>query len=108
MRGERITYLRMYSDAVTLLHELKFEIAEYFDPLVQHVIIFGEHMLNDSYVIKNYIEGPEDALTAYGQEVRRNYKKLVALIDEFVAIRRARLEFIRPDGFEQPLNVRFA
>ena len=108
VRGERITYLRMYSDAVTLLHELKFEIAEYFDPLVQHVIIFGEHMLNDSYVIKNYIEGPEDALTAYGQEVRRNYKKLVALIDEFVAIRRARLEFIRPDGFEQPLNVRFA
>ena len=92
LRGERITYLRMYSEAVALLHELKFEIAKYFDSLVQHVIIFGEHMLNDPYVIKSYIEGPEDALTAYGQEVRRNYKKLVALIDEFTAIRRVRLE----------------
>ena len=94
LRGERITYLRMYSEAVALLHELKFEIAKYFDSLVQHVIIFGEHMLNDPYVIKSYIEGPEDALTAYGQEVRRNYKKLVALIDEFTAIRRVRLEFM--------------
>lgn len=93
LRGERITYMRMYSEAVALLHELKFEIAKYFDSLVQHVIIFGEHMLNDSYVIKSYIEGPEDELTPYGQEVRRNYKKLVALIDEFTAIRRARLEF---------------
>ena len=94
LRGERITYLRMYSEAVALLHELKFEIAKYFDSLVQHVIIFGEHMLNDPYVIKSYIEGPEDALTAYGQEVRRNYKKLVALIDEFTAIRRVRLEIM--------------
>ena len=68
--------------------------AKYFDSLVQHVIIFGGHMLNDSYVIKSYIEVPEDALTPYGQEVRRNYKKLVALIDEFTAIRRARLEFM--------------
>ncbi len=93
VRGERITYLRMYSEAVALLHELKFEIAKYFDALVQHVIIFGEGMLNDPYVIKNYIEGPEDALTPYGQDVRRNYKKLVALIDEFIAIRRVRLEF---------------
>ena len=76
-----------------MLHELKFEIAKYFDALVQHVIIFGEGMLNDPYVIKNYIEGPEDALTPYGQDVRRNYKKLVALIDEFIAIRRVRLEF---------------
>ena len=93
VRGERIGYQRMYGDAVALLSELKFEIAKYFDALVQYVILYGENMLNDSYVIKTYIEVPEDSLTAYGLDVRRNYKKLVSLIDDFKAVRKARLEF---------------
>ena len=96
LKGEQISYSRMLEEAVALLKELKFEIANYFDQLVCHVIYLIEKILNDRYIVKNYIEPPEGAMTAYGLEVRRNYKKLVALMDDFLSVRKARCELILP------------
>ena len=90
IHGEKINYLHMLTDACSLLHELKFEIAKYFDTLVVSVINLAEFILNDRYIIRNYIEKSEDALSPYGKEVRRNYRRLVALVDEFKAIRKSR------------------
>ena len=90
-KGERLTYRRMLSEAVSLLHDLKFEIVNYFGSLVSTVIALGESMLNDRYLIHNYIERPEEELTPGGLEVRKNYGRLVTLVDEFKAIRKLRM-----------------
>jgi hypothetical protein len=91
-KGERIGYAKMLSEAVEILNSLKFEIVSYFDSLVLTVISIGESMLNDRYLARNYIEKPEDQLTKNGLEIKRNYGKLVAAIDEFKAIRKTRAE----------------
>ncbi|MFV0421600.1 hypothetical protein [Oleidesulfovibrio sp.] len=89
-KGERISYGRMLREAVELLRNLKFEIVSYFDQLVASVIAIGEAMLNDRYLVKNYVEKRDEELTDYGKDIKRLYGKLVALIDEFRAIRRSR------------------
>ena len=91
-KGERIGYNQMLAEAVELLRTLRFEIVSYFDQLVSTVIVIGESMLNDRYLIRCYVEKPDDALTKNGLEIKRNYGRLVALIDEFKAIRKSRLD----------------
>lgn len=89
-KGERVGYNKMLAEAVDLLNSLKFEIVSYFDSLVSTVITIGELMLNDKYLLRTYIEKPEDELTQNGLEIRRNYGKLVTAIDEFKSIRKSR------------------
>lgn len=88
-RGEHLNYDRMLSEATQLLQELKFEVSIYFDELVAATIHHTEAMLNERYLRKHYIERPEQELTKAGQEVRRKYGKLVVLLDDFKAIRKA-------------------
>jgi hypothetical protein len=91
-KGERIGYSRMLEESVSILHGLKFEIVDYFDSLVDTAIIIGDSMLHDRYLVRNYIEKADDDLTQNGLEIKRNYGKLVALLDEFKAIRKSRTE----------------
>lgn len=89
-KGERISYGQMLAEAVALLHVLKFEIVSYFDSLVSTVIAIGDSMLNNRYVLRNYVEKPDDDLTQNGLEIKRNYGKLVALMDAFKSIQKSR------------------
>ncbi len=91
-KGKRITYAAMLEEAVALLHTLKFEIVTYFDSLVLNVIKTGEAILGDRYLIRSYIEKKELERTPRHQEIKKNYGRLVALIDEFKAIRKARMD----------------
>lgn len=91
-KGERIGYARMLAEAVALLHGLKFEIVNYFDSLVSTVIAIGDCILNDRYLLRSYIEKADDALTPKGLEIKRNYGKLVSLLDDLRAIRKSRAE----------------
>jgi hypothetical protein len=91
-KGERIGYAQMLSEAVTLLHSLKFEVVSYFDTLVSTVISIGESILSDRYILRTYVEKPDDQLTQNGLEIRKTYGKLVALIDEFKSIRKSRTD----------------
>ena len=90
VHGEKITYSAMLSGTVELLHALKFEIVSYFDSLVVTAISIGESMLNDRYLVRTYISKDEDSLTSNGLEIRKNYGKLVSLIDELKAIRKTK------------------
>lgn len=90
----RIPYNVMMQSVVEELHELKFEIVSYFDPLVANIISIGESILNDRYLRGAYIEKKDDALTPRGLEIKKNYGKLVSLVDEFKAIRKARTEMV--------------
>jgi hypothetical protein len=93
-KSGRLSYHAMLANVVEKLHDLKFEIVSYFDPLVTSIIDIGESILNDRYLLANYIEKKDDALTARGLEVKKNYRKLVSLVDEFKAIRKARTEIL--------------
>jgi hypothetical protein len=90
LKGRHINYGEMLGACVSLLHTLKFEIVDYFDSLVSTVIAIGESILNNRYLIRSYIDKNESELTQNGLEIRRNYGKLVALIDEFKSIRKLR------------------
>ncbi|NCB22719.1 MAG: hypothetical protein EOM56_07775 [Deltaproteobacteria bacterium] len=89
-KGARITYQQMFREALNLLNELKFEIVSFFPGLVDAVIDCVERILRDSYLQRKYVEPPEDSLTPAGQEIRKNYRRLVSLHDGFKAVRKAR------------------
>jgi len=89
-KGARISYAQMLAETVSHLNDLKFEIVSYFDTLVSGVIAICEDILNDSYLRRNYIEKKESELTRRGLEIKKNYGRLVSLLDDFKAIRKAR------------------
>lgn len=89
-KGERLTYHQMIVEAVGLLHDLKFELANYFPPLVESVIHHTRTLLDNRYLRRTYIDCEEGKLTPTGLEIRKNYRKLISLLDEFTSIRKAR------------------
>ncbi|MDR2892366.1 MAG: hypothetical protein LBV80_04695 [Deltaproteobacteria bacterium] len=91
-KGKHVTYAVMLEEAVELLHTLKFEIVTYFDSLVLNVIKTGEAILSDRYLIRTYIEKKDLDRTPRRQDIKKNYGRLVSLIDEFKAIRKARMD----------------
>lgn len=93
--GERLGYRQMSSEAVGLLKELKFEIVNFFPDLVDAIIKSVEIILHDRYLRRTYIESSEHSLTASGMEIRKNYGKLVGLLDSIKEVRKARLAMRR-------------
>jgi hypothetical protein len=91
VKGKRIDYTQMLAESAKLMLSLKFEIVNYFDLLVSTAIAIGESMLNDRYLIRTYIGKPESRLSQKGLEIKRNYGKMVTLIDDFKSIRKLRL-----------------
>ncbi|OXS28514.1 MAG: hypothetical protein BCS36_10160 [Desulfovibrio sp. MES5] len=90
-KGVHITYRQMLSEALVLLNELKFEVVNFFPALVDGIIDCVEKILRDRYLQRQYIEPPEDSLTPAGIEIRKNYGRLVSLLDGFKAVRKARM-----------------
>ncbi len=95
-KGEEVNYLTQLELTAEMLNDLKFEIVNYFDELVESVLLIGEEILNDAYLRRNYIIPNEESLSKYGQRIRKRYGRIVALLDEFEAIRRTRQD--APDG----------
>ncbi len=89
--GKRISYKQMTKEAVQLLTELQFEIVNFFPDIVETIITNVQHILHDSYLQRTYINQPEGSLTRSGQEIRKNYGRLVSLLDGIKAVRKARL-----------------
>ncbi len=91
-KGERLTYARMLALFTEILNDLKFEIVNYFDALVERVLSLGDMILNDSYLLRTYIRKKDLDLSPYGLSVKKTYSRLVALLDEFRMIRKAKKE----------------
>jgi len=91
-KGTKVSYLEMLQIMTDVLNDLKFEIVNYFDELVENVLVIGEHILNDRYILRNYLDKDDDELTEYGKKTRKLYSRLVALLDEFRSIRKSRRE----------------
>lgn len=91
-KGKKIHYLPMLHLSTAILADLRFEFANYFDPLVSKAIFFSEAMLNDRYLIRTYVAPREDQLTDNGLTIRKLYRRLVSLVDELKAIRKTKAE----------------
>ena len=89
-KGERLTYGRMLLEAIELLRDLKFELGNYFEPLMLSVLHYMEMILDDRYLLRRYINCPDDKLSKGGVEIRKNYRRLVSLRDEFESVRKSR------------------
>ncbi len=89
-KGERLTYSRMLVEAIALLRDLKFELGNYFEPLMLSVLHYMEMILDDRYLLRRYINCPDDKLSKGGMEIRKNYRRLVSLRDEFESVRKSR------------------
>lgn len=89
-KGEKVNYLRMLQLMVDILNDLKFEIVNYFDKLVENALIIGDGVLADGYLQRNYVQMKDDDLSDYGRDVKKYYGRLVSVLDEFRSIRRSR------------------
>ncbi|WP_428558980.1 MAG: hypothetical protein ACP59X_13090 [Solidesulfovibrio sp. DCME] len=89
-KGENLSYQRMLALFTEILNDLKFEIVNYFDQLVERVLSLGDMILNERYLLRNYIRKKDTELSAYGLSVKKTYGRLVALLDEFRSIRKAK------------------
>lgn len=91
-KGERISYARMLSFYIEILNDLKFEIVNYFEPLVERVLYIGDKVLSDRYLLGNYMKKKDEELSEYGLNIKRSYGRLVQLLDEFRSIRKQKIE----------------
>ncbi|MBI4804013.1 MAG: hypothetical protein HY795_02120 [Desulfovibrio sp.] len=91
-KGKKLSYLEMLSSFTGIVSDLKFEMVNYFDELVERVIKMTETILQDRYLHKNFVNRKDDDLSEYGLQIKRMYGRLVSLLDEFIRIRRFRAE----------------
>lgn len=89
-RGKTISYLEMLKTMTGIMNDLKFEIVNYFDKLVETTLNIGDRVLNDAYLRRNYISKQDEELTEYGLKVKKLYGRLVVILDEFRSIRKSR------------------
>ena len=97
-KGQRISYHDMLKQITEILTDLKFEIVNYFDPLVKNVLIIGENILNDRYLLRVYVLKKDEDLKPYGLRIKKYYHRLVALLDEFQSIRKSRVGRTAPSA----------
>jgi len=91
-KGERISYAKMLAFYIEILNDLKFEIVNYFESLVERVLYIGDKVLSDPYLIGHYMKKKDEELSEYGLNIKRSYGRLVQLLDEFRSIRRQKIE----------------
>lgn len=91
-KGAHIGYREMSSRAVDLLNDLQYEISNFFPELVDSIVTCTEAILHDRYLVRNYIEPGEASLSPGGLEVRKNYGRMVALLDTIKSVAKARLK----------------
>ncbi len=89
-KGKVLAYDEMLSEAVNVLQSYKFELSTYFEELVSSAINHMEALLNNSYILRNYINKDKDKLTEKGHDINKKYRLLVQLHDEFKNIQKAR------------------
>lgn len=101
-KGQKLSYLDMLTTFTDILADLKFEMVNYFDELVERLLAIGDRTLSDRYLIRNFVNRKDEELSEYGLALKKMYGRLVALLDEFSRIRKSRKEIIRPQAPQNP------
>ena len=91
LHKQKLSYRQMFKEALDLLSDLRFEVCNYFPPIVDDIIDTIEKILSDSYIRRKYIIPPESSLSKIGLEIRKSYGRLVQMQDAFKQERKNRL-----------------
>ncbi len=94
-KGEKIGYLEALRRIKEIVQDFKFDAVNYFENLMEHVIVLCETILNDRYLIKKYVQKKDEELTEYGQKIKRLYGQMVVLLDELKEIHKMKQEIYR-------------
>ncbi len=87
---KKLNYLNMLERAVKIMEELKFEMAHYFDSIVEKAEALCERILNDKYLINRYVKPDDDKLSSYGLRIKKLYGQLVKILDEIKEIKKSK------------------
>jgi hypothetical protein len=99
-KGQKISYLAMLTTFTEILSDLKFEMVNYFEELVDKVLTIGERILADRYLQKNFVNRKDEELSEYGLAMKKIYGRLVAQLDEFTRIRKSKKEHARQQSIK--------
>ena len=91
LHKQKLSYRQMFKEALDLLSDLRFEVCNYFPPIVDDIIDTIEKILSDNYIRRKYILPHETSLSKIGLEIRKNYGRLVQMQDAFKQERKNRL-----------------
>lgn len=91
VQEQHLTYKEMTKEAVNVLTELQFELANFFPEIVDSIIKCVESILKNRYMLNHYIDKPEPELSEAGKEIRKNYSRLVSLLDSVKGVRRSKI-----------------
>lgn len=89
-RSKTLSWLDMLEQMNDKLQEMKFDIFPYFSTLLDQTISLGEKVLHNRYINKRYIECRDEDNSDYGLRVKKQFGKLVGLVDGLMCIRRQR------------------
>lgn len=84
-----LNYEQMISEALSIAKELRLESIHYFETVIESTLYEIDSILNNRYLLRNYIEKSENQLTARGLEIKKNYRKLIAVRDEIIGIQKS-------------------
>lgn len=88
--GKHIGYRKLTQETVNLLNDLQYEIATYFPGLVEAIISCTEKIVHDNYLTRVYINAQETTLSNSGREIRKNYRRIISLLDSIKSVRKTR------------------
>lgn len=95
LKGRHLSYQEMSRQAVALLNELQFEMVHFFPDLADAIIKIVNDILQDRYLAHHYIDPPVASLTPAGKEIRKNYGRIISLLDSIMAVRKVRLSSMK-------------
>ncbi len=93
-KNNRINYLQMLELFNHVLRELKFEMGQYFPEIINRAISTLEKIANDPYLQRKYLSKKDKELTAYGRQIKKEYSRMISLLDELKGISRVKREKI--------------
>jgi hypothetical protein len=91
-KTQALSWLDMLQQVNDNLQELKFELLPYFDELVEKVIVLSDKILRNSYLNKRYVQNKDEDSSDYGIRVKKQFGRLVGLVDELKNIRKQRMD----------------
>lgn len=89
-KAQALSWLDMLQQMNDNLQEMKFEIFPYFDNLVEKMITLGDKVLRNIYLNNRYIQIKDEENSDYGIRVKKQFGRLVGLVDELKNIRKQR------------------
>jgi hypothetical protein len=91
-KTQSLSWLDMLQQMNDNLQAMKFELLPYFNELVERVIVLSDKVLHNGYLNKRYVQNKDEDSSDYGIRIKRQFGRLVGLVDELKNIRKQHMD----------------